>query len=133
MNALAHKRQQLLQQMEQIHRMERGSLQAETRPSQRHPNEERGPYFKHQVWEDGQNKTRRLSAEHAQALAQAIEGRKEFEKLAAQFVDTTVAMTRADSAPGSKKNATKPKKPSKKKPPDTSSSSSISTRPNNSS
>ena len=103
MNPLAHKRQQLLQQMEQIHRMERGSLQAETRPSQRHPNEERGPYFKHQVWEDGQNKTRRLSADDAQALAQAIEGRKEFEKLAAQFVDTTVAMTRADSAPGSKK------------------------------
>lgn len=133
MNSLAHKRQQILQQMEQIHRMERGSLQAETRPSRRHPNLERGPYFKHQIWEDRQNKTRRLSADEAQALALAIEGRKEFEKLAAQFVDTTVAMTRANSAPGSKKNATRSKKPSKRKRPDTSSSSSISTRPNSNS
>lgn len=133
MNSLAHKRQQILQQMEQIHRMERGSLQAETRPSQRDPDVERGPYFKHQVWEDGQNKTRRLSVEDAQALAQAIEGRKEFEKLAAQFVDTTVAMTRAGSAPGSKKNATRSKKPSKRKPPDTSNSSSSSIRRNSNS
>ena len=130
MNSLAHKRRQILQQMEQIDRMERGSLQAETRPSQRHPDQERGPYFKHQVWEDGQNKTRRLSAEQAEALAPAIEGRQEFEKLAAQFVDTTVAMTRADLAPDSKKNATKSRPPSKRKPPGMSKSSSISTRPN---
>lgn len=123
MNTLAHKRQQLLQQMEQIDRMERGSLQAEKRPSQRHPNEERGPYFKHQVWEGGQNKTRRIAADQAQALAQAIEGRKEFEKLAEQFVDATVAMTRADSSSNSKKNATSSKRRFKPKPPATSNSS----------
>jgi len=117
MNPLAHKRQRLLQQMEQIHRMERGSVQAETRPSQRDPNQERGPYFKHQIWEDGQNKTRRIPADQADALAQAIEGRKEFEKLAEEFVDATVAMTRADSPSYSKKNATRSKRPSKRKPP----------------
>src|SRR5882672_11034457 len=98
MNPLAHKRQQLLQQMEQIDRMERGSLQAETRASQRNPNQQRGPYFKHQIWEDGQNKTRRVDADQADALAQAIEGRKEFEKLAEQFVDATVAMTNCSAS-----------------------------------
>ena len=123
MNPLVHKRQQLLQQMEQIDRMERGSLQAETRPSQRHPNQQRGPYFKHQTWEDGQNKTRRIPADQADALAQAIDGRKAFEKLAEQFVDATVAMTRADSCSDSKKNATKSKRPSKRKPSATSNSS----------
>jgi hypothetical protein len=123
MNPLAHKRQQILQQMEQIQRMERGSLQAEKRPSLRHPDQDRGPYFKHQVWENGQNLTRRVPPDHAGALAQAIEGRKEFEKLAEQFIDATVVMTRADASPASKKNATKSRRPSKRKPPATSSNS----------
>jgi hypothetical protein len=116
MNPFTHKRQQILQQMEQIDRMERGSLQAETRPSQRQPDHERGPYFKHQVWEDGQNKTRRIPPNQADALAQAINGRKEFEKLAEQFVDATVAMTRVDPSSDAKKNATKSKRPLKRKP-----------------
>jgi hypothetical protein len=79
-NPLAHKRQQILQQMEQIDRMERGSLQSETRPSQRLPNQPQGPYFKHQIWEEGRNVTRRIPPEKAPALAKAIAGRKEFEK-----------------------------------------------------
>ena len=120
MNSLAHKRQQILQQMEQIDRMERGSLQTETRPSRRHSDQERGPYFKHQIWEDGQNKTRRIPADKADALTQAIEGRKDFEKLAEQFVDATVAMTRADPSFDSKKNVTRSKRLSKRKPPATS-------------
>jgi hypothetical protein len=123
MNPLAHKRQQILQQMEQIQRMERGSLQAEKRPSLRHPGHDQGPYFKYQVWENGQNVTRRVPADHAQALAQAIEGRKEFEKLAEQFIDATVIMTRVDSSSASKKNATKSRPPSRRKPTATSSSS----------
>jgi hypothetical protein len=122
-NPLAQQRQQILQQMEQIDRMEQGSLQSETRPSQRHPGQNQGPYFKHQIWEDGGNVTRRVSAEKAPALAQAIEGRKEFEKLARQFVEATVAMTRTDASPDSKKNGTKSRSPSNRKPPDMSSSS----------
>lgn len=123
MNPLAHKRKQILQQMEQIQRMERGSLQSETRPSLRHPEQDRGPYFKHQVWQDGQNATRRIPPEQADALAQAIEGRKEFEGLAEQFIAATVLMTRADSSPVAKKNGTRSKRLSKPKRPGISSSS----------
>jgi len=123
MNSLAHQRQQILQQMEQIQRMEHGSLRGDTRPSLRHPGQARGPYFKHQVWENGQNVTRSVPADKADALAQAIAGRKEFETLAEQFIEATVRMTRADSSSASKKNATKSKRPSKEKPPATSSSS----------
>ena len=123
MHPLAHQRQQLLQQMEQIQRMEHGSLRGDTRPSRRHPGQDRGPYFKHQVWEDGQNVTRSVPADKADALADAIAGRKQFETLAAQFIEATVRMTRADSGPASKKNATKSRRLSKQKPPATSSSS----------
>jgi hypothetical protein len=106
MNPLIHKRQQILQQMELIRRMEHGSLQAEKRPSVRHPDQGRGPYYKHQVWEEGQNHTRRVPCEEADALAQAIEGRKEFERLAEAFIDATVLLTRAESSADAKKNAT---------------------------
>lgn len=123
MNALAHRRQQILQQMEQIDRMEHGSLQAETRFSPRHPDQPQGPYFKLQIWEEGRNVTRRIPPEKAPALAKAIAGRKEFEELAGQFVDATVAMTRAGASTDSKKNGTRSKRRSNRKPPDMSSSS----------
>jgi hypothetical protein len=122
-NSLSHKRKQLLEQMEQIQRMERGSLQAEKRPSVRYPDQGRGPYFKHQVWENGQNLTCRIPAEKADALAQAIEGRKEFERLAEAFIDATVVLTRAETSSDAKKNATRSGRPSRAKPPTTSSSS----------
>src|SRR5215203_961119 len=96
MNSFAHKRAQILQQMEQIQTMERGSLQEERRPSKQDPDLPNGPYFKHQVWEDGKNQTRRVPREEAGLLAQGIQGRKQFERLAEQFVSATVAMTRAE-------------------------------------
>lgn len=123
MNVHAHKRQQILQQMEQIDCMEQGSLQSETRPSSRDANQKQGPYFKHQIWEQGRNVSRRIPAEKAPALAKAIEGRKEFEKLAGQFVEATVAMTRAGTSTDSKKNETKSRRRSNRKRPNTSSNS----------
>lgn len=109
--------------MELIDRMERGSLQAEKRPSVRHPEEGRGPYFKHQVWEKGQNRTRRVSAERAHALAQAIEGRQKFERLAEAFIEATVLLTREETSPGAKKNGMSSKRRSGTRPPTTSSGS----------
>ena len=117
MNSYAHKRAQILQQMEQVQTMERGSLQEETRPSKHDPDHPNGPYFKHQVWEDGKNKTRRVPPDEAGRLAQAIEGRKQFEALAEQFVETTIAMTRAEQTrPDAKKNATNSRPLSTRKP-----------------
>lgn len=116
MNSCAHKRAQILQQMEQIQTMERGSLQAESRPSKQDPDLANGPYFKHQVWEDGKNQTRRVPRTEADRLAQAIQGRKQFEALAEQFVSTTVNMTRAQQGrPDAKKNATNSKRLSTRK------------------
>jgi hypothetical protein len=91
--------------MEEIQRMEYGSLQQESRPSKRTPGQSQGPYFKHQVWESGRNASRRVPTDEAAALSQAIEGRKHFEQLASQYIETTVAMTRAESSPDSKKKS----------------------------
>ena len=117
MNSFAHKRQQILQEMEQIQSMELGSIQEESRPSQHNPDQTVGPYFKHQVWESGRNRTRRIPAEQVAPLVQAIGSRKRFEQLAGEFIDTTVAMTRAQGSPlaESKKNATSSKRPSSRK------------------
>jgi hypothetical protein len=118
MNSLAHKRRQILQQMEQIQTMELGSLKSETRPSKRHPKRDCGPYFKHQVWEQGRNLTRRIPSDQARSLAQAIDNRVRFEKLADEFIQATVVMTRSQRSSGSKKNGTTSKSPSRRKPAD---------------
>jgi hypothetical protein len=119
MNSFAHKREQILQQMDQIRTMERGSLQEETRPSKQGPTHPNGPYFKHQVWEKGKNKTRRVPREEAEHLASAIRGRQRFEALAEQFVEISVAMTREQSdEAAAKKNARNSKRLSSRRPED---------------
>jgi uncharacterized protein DUF6788 len=85
-------RTQILQQMATLQTMEQGSLKAEFRDS---PSGERcGPYFKHQVWQDGSNLSRRVPPQEASALEAAIANRQRFESLATQFVDLTVSHTR---------------------------------------
>ncbi len=97
------KRQELLHQMAQLDTMEYGSLHCEYRPSQSDRSAPPlGPYFKHQVWHQGRNRSRRVPAEQAPALATAIANRQAFEKLAGDFVALTVAYTRRADA---KKNS----------------------------
>jgi hypothetical protein len=75
--------------------MEQGSLKAEYRTSSADGQTcQVGPYYKHQVWKNGRNASRRVSAEAAPGLQAAIANRQRFEALAAQFVDLTVAHTR---------------------------------------
>ena len=93
--------------MASLQRMEHGSLKAEYRTSSASgPSCQVGPYYKHQVWQDGRNVSRRVSAEAAPGLQAAIANRQRFEVLAAQFVDLTVAHTRqCQSATALKKRA----------------------------
>lgn len=93
--------------MVSLQSMEHGSLKAEYRTSSAgRQTGQVGPYYKHQVWQDGRNVSRRISAEEAPALQAAIANRQRFEALAAQFVDLTVALTRqCQSATAQKKRA----------------------------
>ena len=103
----ARQRQHLLHQMEQIEHMELGAIAEEYRTRTVDGLEvTAGPYFKHQQWKDGRNCSRRVPPEEAVPLREAIEGRQRFEKLAGEFVELTVAATRAQPAlPESKKNS----------------------------
>jgi hypothetical protein len=93
--------------MVSLQSMEQGSLKAEYRTSSADGQScQVGPYFKHQVWQNGRNVSRRVSAEAAPGLQAAIANRQRFEVLAAQFIDLTVAHTRqCQSATAQKKRA----------------------------
>lgn len=85
--------------MAQLDTMEYGSLKAEYRPTQPSPPAEApGPYFKHQVWQNGRNVSCRVPAEQAPALAEAIANRQTLERPASDYVGFTVEHTRPREA-----------------------------------
>ena len=114
MSKFIEQRQVIFQKMAQIDQMEYGSLKAEFRPGT-NPSHPLGPYYKHQVWQEGKNHSQRVSGPRAEQLGKAVEGRQQFEQLAQQCIDITVQPTRA-SRPASeaKKNS---KRRSARKPP----------------
>jgi mannitol-1-phosphate/altronate dehydrogenase len=87
------RRTELLRQMAALDTMEWGSLKAEYRSGS--SGQPVGPYFKHQVWQDGANASRRVPSDEAPALEAAIANRQKFEALAHEFVEVTVRLTRA--------------------------------------
>lgn len=102
MNSTLHaQRTAILEQMAGLETMENGSLKSEFRD---HPSGSKsGPYFKHQVWRDGVNVSKRIAPQDAPDLAAAIANRQTFEALAAQFIELTVAHTRQNQFPDSLK------------------------------
>jgi hypothetical protein len=114
MNSYHSQRRAILEQMEQITRMERGHLSAEYRPCS--DGGQAGPYYKHQVWEKGRNHSSRVCTQEVEAIKEALEGHVRFQKLAEQYVDVTVAMTREEGTLDAKKNARPSKRQSTKRP-----------------
>lgn len=99
-----------------IERMERGHLSEEYRGGSQQGGQ-LGPYFKHQVWEAGSNCSRRVRREEVAALREAIEGYERFGRLADEYVELTVAMTREERGDiGSKKNARRWRRRASRKP-----------------
>ncbi len=104
---LLAQRDQVLQQMAALSTMELGSLKSEYR--QGASGQPVGPYYKHQVWENGANVTRRVPADQAPALEAAIANRQRFQDLAAQFVELTVRLTRQNYSGGTQKKTSPPR------------------------
>jgi hypothetical protein len=105
---------QILQAMADLTTMEYGSLKAEYRPGA--TNTQLGPYYQHQVWEQGRNHSRRIPAPEAPRLQKAIANRQTCEKLSAQFIALRVQQTRRAWQQDSKKNTSSPKSKSRSKP-----------------
>ena len=90
-------RTHLIQKMASLPSMEHGSLKAEYRTSSAGGQTcQVGPYYKHQVWQNGRNVSQRISAQEAPGLQAAIANRQRFEALAAQFVDSSVGALSSD-------------------------------------
>lgn len=96
------RRDQILQEMNSISRMERGKL------SVQHP-KTGSPFHKLQSWSHGKNQTRYVPAEEVPALQEALAGHERFQRLAEEFVDLTVAATRQERDADRKKNSRRSK------------------------
>jgi hypothetical protein len=130
-------RRSLVEQIAAISTMQPGALAEEwrERPDSDGTGVVRlGPYYKHQVWKDGRNVSRRVPADEAALLREDIENAKRFEQLTDELahlnIEHTLALrcapdSDAESAAG-KKNSTrkrsasdmpKPKRSSRKREP----------------
>jgi hypothetical protein len=110
-------RRSLLDQIAGISTMQPGSLAEEWRER---PDPEGGgvlrlgPYYKHQVWKDGRNVSRRVPAGEAALLREDIDNAARFDRLTGELarlnIEHTVALRSAPSpdaeSGGSKKNST---------------------------
>ena len=77
----------ILERMAEIQRMERGKL---CRMTGR-------PHYNHQTWHNGRNEVRYVPAREAPALQKAIEGYQLFIKLAEQYADEVIRLTRRET------------------------------------
>jgi len=93
--------QELLQQIAQIQRMERGKLCL----LREGPN---GPYYNHQTWQDGKNVCRYVPQDQLTALQEAIAGYEKFQQLIQQYAEAVIQKTRAELASGLKKKSPPP-------------------------
>ena len=102
--SLETRRKQILKEMARIDCMEKGTLTAEYRDSVKDGKKVRlGPYYKHQIWKDGRNASRRIRATDADHMGEAVDGYHEFKRLADEYAEVTVEMTRNAKTNKSKK------------------------------
>ena len=101
----------LLEQIAAIPAMERGKLSNYTFKERSNTS---GPYHKLQLWQDGKNHTRHISADELPAVQSALVGYAQFRQLTEQYADLVIAETRQNIA-GSKKNQFRAKSSSPKK------------------
>jgi hypothetical protein len=98
------RRKQILKRMARINCMEKGRLNEEYRERTRDGKTVRlGPYYKYQRWEDGRNVSRRVPTTEVEQLRQAVDGYHEFEELAKEYAELTIAMTRQSASDRGKK------------------------------
>ena len=104
---LEKRREQILQQIQAIDRLRRGSLSRQFfKKSGANPKAQQGPYFVLQGYIQGQKFSERVPAEQAQQIEPLVANYKRFEELAEEFVSVTDQITRlSQDAPEAKKNS----------------------------
>ena len=104
------RREQILQEMNSITRMERGKLCVQQ------PRAGSAPFHKLQSWCHGKNQTRYVPAQEVTTIQEALAGHARFQRLAEEFVDLTVAATHQEQEADRKKNSRRSKPSATRKP-----------------
>ncbi len=104
---LEKRREQILQQIQAIDRLRRGSLSRQFfKKSRADAPAPQGPYYVLQGYIQGQKFSERVPAEQAPQLEPLVANYKRFEELAKEFVTVTDQITRlSQGAPEAKKNS----------------------------
>jgi hypothetical protein len=104
---LEKQRAQILQQIQAIDRLRRGSLSRQFFKQTRAGSKaQQGPYYVLQGYVQGQKFSERVPADQAQQIEPLVTNYKRFEELAEEFVNVTDQITRlSQGAPEAKKNS----------------------------
>ena len=107
LSQLEKRREQILQQIQAIDRLRRGSLSRQFfKTSSADSKTKQGPYYVLQGYVQGQKFSERIPAQQAQQLEPLVANYKRFEELAEEFVSVTDQITRlSQDAPEAKKNS----------------------------
>jgi len=119
-DSLRQKQQALLQQLQAIDRLRRGSLSRQFFKSPGRPAARRGPYYVLQGFFRGQKFSERVPQDQAAQVQQDVDNYRRFQALAEDYVTVSDQLTRLqDQRPDSKKNSSPRKSPppSSRKPP----------------
>ena len=103
---LLQQRQVVLQQMEAIDRLRRGSLSEQFFQSRTDPSAKRGPYFVLQCFFHGRKFSERIPEDQAARVRQDVENYRRFQALAEDYVTLSDHIARLqDQGQDSKKNS----------------------------
>lgn len=107
LSQLEKRREQVLQQIQAIDRLRRGSLSRQFfKRSRADSKTQPGPYYVLQGYVQGQKFSERIPAQQAQQIEPLVANYKRFEELAEEFVSVTDQITRlSQGAPEAKKNS----------------------------
>lgn len=107
LSQLEKRREQILQQIQAIDRLRRGSLSRQFfKKTAANSKIQQGPYYVLQGYVQGQKFSERIPAAQAQQIEPLVANYRRFEELAGEFVAVTDQITRlSQSAPEAKKNS----------------------------
>lgn len=120
LDTLRQRQQGLLQQLQAIDRLRRGSLSQQFFKSPGRPATRRGPYYVLQGFLRGKKFSERVPQDQAAQVQQDVDNYRRFQALAEDYVTVSDQLTRRqDQNPDSKKNSNPRRSPppSSRKPP----------------
>ena len=114
LEALRPKQQSLLQELQAIDRLRRGSLSCQFFPAAGPRAARRGPYYVLQGFFRGQKFSERIPPDQAPQVQQDVDHYRRFQALAEDYVTVTDQLTRAqDAHPDAKKNFSPQRSPTR--------------------